>query len=310
VADQWKRIRALGTGVAVPAVVWMLTVAAAPAQTPSPQASPAGQTGGPPPTPQTPRPAPRRGGGGGGRIYPTYEEGAVERGHKQFVATCAFCHGSNAKGGESGPDLLRSPLVLDDDHGDHIGPVILNGRPEKGMPKFALSAEQISDISAFLLDRVRAAALRGTYQILNIVVGDPKAGEAYFSGAGRCTTCHSVTGDLSHIASKYDPVTIQQHIVMPREGRGGFMQPPRPSVEAVTATVTLPSGESFQGRVDHIDDFVVSLIDANGEYHSFTRHGNVPKVEMHDPLQAHIDMLTKYTDTDIHNLTAYLVTLK
>jgi cytochrome c oxidase cbb3-type subunit III len=279
------------------------------AQAPSPQPTPAAQAGAPPAGPQGPRTAQRRG-GGGGRTYPTYEAGAVERGHKQFLATCAFCHGSNAKGGESGPDLLRSPVVLDDDHGDHIGPVILNGRPEKGMPKFALTADQISDISAFLLDRVKAASERGTYQILNIVVGDAKTGEAYFNGPGGCTKCHSVTGDLAHIAAKYDPVTIQQRIVMPREGRGGFMQPARPAAEVVTATVMLPSGESFSGRVDHIDDFVVSLTDANGDYHSFARNGNVPKVETRDPLQAHTNMLMKYTDTDIHNLTAYLVTLK
>src|SRR5205823_10034150 len=98
------------------------------------------------------------------------------------------------------------------------------------------------------------------------------------SGPGGCTKCHSVTGDLAHIAAKYDPVTIQQRIVMPREGRGGFMQPARPAAEVVTATVMLPSGESFSGRVDHIDDFVVSLTDANRDYHSFARNGNVPKV--------------------------------
>ena len=285
------------------------TTAISAQRTDSPEQSP--RQGGAP-AQQTPGP-PRRPGalGGGGRLYPTYDPQAPERGQKQFLATCAFCHGSNAKGGESGPDLLRSPVVLDDDHGDHIGPVILNGRPEKGMPKFALSEEQISDISAFLLDRVKAAALRGTYQILNIVVGDPKAGEAYFTGEGQCTRCHSVTGDLAHIASKYDAVTIQQRIVMPREGRGGFMQPPRPVAEAVTATVTLPAGDSVTGRVDHIDDFVVSITDANGDYHSFARAGAAaPKVELHDPLQAHIGMLMKYTDTDIHNLTAYLVTLK
>lgn len=283
----------------------------------NPQVSPAtqvqtrsaGQTGSPPPSPQTPNPGPRRF-AGGGRIYPTYAPGAIERGQKQFVATCAFCHGSNAKGGESGPDLLRSPLVLDDDHGDHIGPVILNGRPEKGMPKFALTADQISDISAFLLDRVKAAALRSTYEILNIVVGDPKAGEAYFNGAGHCSTCHSVTGDLAHIGSKYEAVTIQQRIVMPREGRGGFMQPPRPTAEAITATVILPSGESYSGRIEHIDDFTIAVTDSNADYHSFSRHEDVPKVEIHDPIRAHIDMLTKLTDTDMHNLTAYLVTLK
>ncbi len=196
---------------------------------------------------QTPRPQ-GRGFAGGGRNYPPTDAEAVERGHKQFVATCAFCHGSNAKGGESGPDLLRSVVVLDDDHGDKIGPVVLNGRPDKGMPKFSLTPAQISDISAFLLDRVKAAALRGTYQILNIVTGDPKAGEIYFNGAGRCATCHSVTGDLAHIGSKYDPVTIQQLLVMPRERRGGFMQPPQTSSQPVTVTVTPKSRPIFHGN--------------------------------------------------------------
>ena len=205
--------------------MWLTLVAAtlAQAQAPGPQPAPAAQAAGAQGVQQGPRAVQRRGGGLGGRAYPTYAAGAVERGQKQFLATCAFCHGSNAKGGESGPDLLRSPVVLDDDHGDHIGPIVLNGRPEKGMPKFPLSTEQISDISAFLLDRVKAASERGTYEILNIVTGDPKAGEAYFNGPGGCTKCHSVTGDLAHIGSKYDPVTIQQRVVMPREGRGGFM---------------------------------------------------------------------------------------
>ncbi len=279
------------------------------AQSPGPQSPRQAQPTSPAPQ-QTPGPRPRRGGGGGGRNYPAYDADSIERGHKQFVATCAFCHGSNAKGGESGPDLLRSVLVLDDDHGDKIGPVVLNGRPDKGMPKFNLTKDQISDISAFLLDRVKAAALRGTYQILNIISGDPKAGEAYFNGPGGCTSCHSVTGDLAHIASKYDAVTIQQRVVMPREGRGGFMQPPRTAEKPVTVTLTLESGQSLTGTLDHIDDFVVSLTDANGDYHSLTRNGDTPKVEIHDPLKVHTEMLMKYTDADIHNLTAYLVTLK
>ena len=258
----------------------------------------------------TPRPAaPRRGGGGGGRLYPASDPEAVERGHKQFLSTCAFCHGSNAKGGESGPDLLRSVLVLDDEHGDKIGPVILNGRPDKGMPKFNLSHEQIDDISAFLLNRVKAAALRGTYQILNIVTGDPKAGEAYFNGAGQCSTCHSVTGDLTHIGSRLDPVALQQAIVMP-DVRGGFMQPGSPDKKSITVTVTLPSGESVEGRLNHIDDFTVSLTTPSGDYRSFFRNGDVPKVETHNPAQAHIELLSKYKDSHIHNLTAYLVTVK
>jgi cytochrome c oxidase cbb3-type subunit III len=276
----------------------------APAPAPTP---PAGQTGQQQAPPNAPR---RRGGGGGGRIYPASDEATVQRGQKQFLATCAFCHGSNAKGGESGPDLLRSVLVLDDEHGDKIGPVIRNGRLDKGMPRFSLTDEQISDISAFLLDRVKAAALRGTYQILNIVVGDAKAGAAYFNGAGKCSTCHSVTGDLAHIGSKYEPVDLQQKFVMPRTGRMGFMSPEGPMSKPITVTVTLPSGESVSGKLERVDDFNVALTDTNGEYRSFARNGDVPKVETHDPLQAHTEMLMKYKDADIHNLTAYLVTLK
>lgn len=255
------------------------------------------------------RPPARRAFAGGGRDYKAYPPEVLENGHKLFSQNCAFCHGANAKGGETGPDLLRSVIVLDDDNGEKIGQVVLNGRPDKGMPKFSMTQEQISDIAAFLHDRIRAAALRGTYQILNIVVGDPKAGEAYFNGAGGCTSCHSVSGDLAHVGSKYDAVTIQQKIVMPREGRYG-RRIAGPETAPRTVTVSLPSGETFSGKLEHIDDFSVALTDAKGDYHSFTRDGETPKIEIHDPLQAHTDLLTKYTDSDIHNLTAYLVTVK
>src|SRR5579875_2798583 len=170
--------------------------------------------------------------------YKDYDQAAVERGQKLFLASCSFCHGANAKGGESGPDLLRSVVVLDDENGEKIGQVVRNGRPDKGMPKFSLSQDQIRDIATFLHQRVKDAALRGTYQILNIVSGDPKAGEAYFNGAGQCTQCHSVTGDLAHIGSKFDAVTIQQKIVMPREGRRRPGTPAAPDAAPVQATVT------------------------------------------------------------------------
>lgn len=236
----------------------------------------------------------------------------LENGKKTFSANCAFCHGSNAKGGESGPDLLRSVVVLHDENGEGIAPVVRNGRPDKGMPKFDLSTEQISEIAAFLHDRVRAAAMRGTYQILNIVVGNAKAGEAYFNGAGKCASCHSATGDLAHIGSKYDAVTVQQKILMPREGRryGRRQEAAAPETAPITATVTLPSGETVNGKLEHMDDFSISLIDGAGDYRSFSRDGDMPKIELHDPLEAHTELLRKYTDADIHDLTAYLLTLK
>ena len=246
----------------------------------------------------------------GSSITTYYDPASVERGQKEFVSTCGFCHGARANGGESGPDLLRSVLVLDDDHGEKIGQVILNGRPDKGMPKFAMTQEQITDIANFLHESIKAAASRGTYRILNIVTGDPKAGEAYFNGAGKCNTCHSVAGDLKGIGAKYDPVALQDKFLMPRQFRRRGPMQSVPSKASVTVTVTLSSGQSFTGRLDHIDDFNVALTDSNGEYHSFSRNNDIPRVEIHDPLKAHSDMLTKYTDVDIHNLTAYLVTLK
>ncbi len=239
---------------------------------------------------------------------PKYDPVSVERGHKTFVGSCGFCHGSNAKGGEKGPDLLRSVLVLHDENGKSIGQVLANGRLDKGMPRFAFSPEQVTDISNFLHNAVNSAADRDNYKILNIVTGDAKAGESYFNGAGQCSSCHSITGDLKGIGSKYDPATLQGKFVQPSynwtEGN-----PPK-DVFAISVTVTLPSGETFTGKPVNLDDFTVSLKEADGTFRAFTRDGDVPKVEIHNKLQAHLDLLRRYKDSDIHNLTAYLVTLK
>jgi cytochrome c oxidase cbb3-type subunit 3 len=283
--------------------LWAQTPATPPANKPANAGSPTLNQ-----SPPSPVPA-RRGGAGAGGDYKEYDPETLERGKKTYSANCAFCHGGNAKGGESGPDLLRSITVLHDENGDLIGKVVLNGRPDKGMPKFSFSPEQIAEIAAFLHDGVRAAAQRGTYKILDILVGDPKAGEAYFNGAGKCTTCHSVTGDLAHIGSRYDTVNLQQKIVMPREGRSFGRRAPEKGT-AVTATITLPSGEVVEGALNKLDDFAVSVIDKNGEYRSFTRDGDVPAVQLHDPMEGHTESLKQYSDADIHNLTAYLVTLK
>jgi len=253
-----------------------------------------------------------RGGAGAGNVYTIYDEATLERGKTLFTAQCGFCHGANARGGEGGPDLLRAAPVLDDEDGNLIGSIVLNGRPERGMPKFDLAPDAIADIAAFLHEGIRAAAQRNTYQLQNIVTGDARAGEAYFNGAGKCSGCHSVTGDLAGVGTKYDPVTLQGKFLMPRAGRGGRggANDAEPVTNPVTVTVTLPSGQTFNGKLERIDDFVVSLTDANGDYHSFARHGDAPKVTQKDPLQAHVDQLPKYRDADIHNLTAYLVTLK
>jgi cytochrome c oxidase cbb3-type subunit 3 len=248
----------------------------------------------------------RRPGGGAGMDYRDYDAATLERGKTAFVSQCGFCHGSNAKGGESGPDLIRSVQVIDDENGNLVGPIIRGGRQAQGMPKFDMTQSQISDIVAFLHEGVRAAAERGTYKILNIVTGNAKAGEAFFNGAGKCNTCHSPTGDLKGVGAKYDPITLQGKFLMPVGGRTNQ----RRTTSPIVVTVTLASGQSFKGTLERIDDFNVALTDANGDYHSFARNGAIPKVELADPIQAHYDMLPKYTDADMHNLTAYLAALK
>jgi cytochrome c oxidase cbb3-type subunit III len=248
----------------------------------------------------------RRPGGGAGMDYKDYDAATLERGKATFVSQCAGCHGSNAKGGEGGPDLIRAVPVIDDENGNLIGPIVRGARQAQGMPKFELSQTRILEIAAFLHEGVRAAAERGTYKILNIVTGNAKAGEAFFNGAGKCNDCHSPAGDLKGIGAKYDPITLQGRFLMPAGGRGNQ----RRSTSPIIVTVTVAPGKTVKGTLERIDDFNVALTDAEGNYYSFVRKGEIPKVELKDPLQAHYDMLPRYTDADMHNLTAWLVTLK
>jgi cytochrome c oxidase cbb3-type subunit III len=265
---------------------------------------------------QTPPRVPQAGRGGRAERAPDYPVRApappeqVAHGQQLFRSNCSFCHGSDARGGETGPNLVRDQVVLADQHGELIAPIVQNGIPTRGMPKVALSAADIADIAAWL--HSQPLSDRGAPSALDILVGNAKDGQAYFNGAGRCTQCHSVTGDLAGIGSRYDPKTIQNLIVsgggMGSGRRSAGSAPPK--VPRPTVTVTLPSGEIVKGDLDHISAFVVALRDPEGTYRSFARHDSIPKIVVTNPLQSHIDMLPKWRDSDIHSLTAYLVTLK
>jgi cytochrome c oxidase cbb3-type subunit III len=242
-----------------------------------------------------------------GNAYPTRAPAdpvAVQKGRQIFSANCSFCHGSDARGGEGGPNLIRSQTVLDDKNGELITTVVQNGRPDKGMPKFDLTAEQVGTIATFLHSIPVGGRAQSTGTV-DPLVGDAKAGEAYFNGPGKCASCHSISGDLAGIGGKYTDIRALQSAFLSGERRGELAE-----VGKKTVTVTLPTGQVVAGKLWQVDDFMVSLIDANGDYHSYPRHGAVPRVVVTDPLQPHLDMLQVLKDDDIHNLTAYLVTLK
>ena len=224
---------------------------------------------------------------------------------------CGFCHGLDARGRAGGPDLARSLVVLADTGGKEMAGFLRAGRPDRGMPAFpGLTDQQIADIAEFLHERLEAARSRAATDTMASLVGDAKAGAAYFNGPGRCTTCHSVSGDLAGIGAKYDPPTLQGRLVNPRPGAGRGQAAVVSPRATRTATVTLANGQTVSGALDYISEFAVTLIETSGTRRTFKREGDVPKVVVTDPLQAHFDMLRTFRDKDMQDLTAYLWTLK
>ena len=239
------------------------------------------------------------------------DEEAAARGSAIYKAQCVSCPGEQARGtAKDGTDLVRSLIVLEDRNGSKLGPFLAKGHPmQSGAASSSLTQAQIEDLSNYLKQEVDNTLRTGPYnKVLNVLTGDPKAGEAFFNGAGHCNQCHSPTGDLAHIASRYDPPTLQLQTVFPqtvafgRHSRGAGRKP-------VTVTVTTASGEKAEGELIEMDDFNVSLRDKDGQYRSFARGPGVT-VEKHDPYEAHEKLLDQYTDKEIHDVVAYLETLK
>ncbi len=250
---------------------------------------------------------------------PPADPAVVERGRSIFSVNCSACHGADARGGQlGGPNLLRSQLVLGDENGEQITPVVHSGRPEKGMPPFPqLSDDDVKAVVEFIHSLTGASRGQGAPPVADlpppsILVGDAAAGQEFF--AANCSSCHSATGDLQGIATKIpDPKTLQNRWVSGGlasgggRGRGG----PGPSGPTITATVTTSSGEKVEGRLARVDDFLVSVLQEDGTIRTFRRDGvNNPRVELHDPLEGHHKLLAELTDKNMHDVTAYLVTLK
>lgn len=289
------------------------------------------------PPAQTPPAAPAQGRGRGPGVFPAQQRppgdpAVVARGKALFGVTCALCHGADLRGGQlNGPNLLRSPLVLSDQAGELIVPVILGGRPDKGMPPMPMPDGDAKAIAEYIHSMTALSPRQGmpppseTPIVLNILVGDAAAGRVYFEA--KCASCHSATGDMQGIATKVpDPKALQNLWVSggTAGGRGGRgapstgsgqaagrgAAPNAPNPRAVTVVVTLASGERVEGRLLRLDDFFVSLTLADGTIRSFTRNGPRPRVDVRDPLEPHRALLTVYTDKDMHDVTAFLATLK
>jgi cytochrome c oxidase cbb3-type subunit III len=292
----------------------VLTHAQAPAPSAGAPQGPAGRGGAQPPT--------GRGGGNQGQgragspasqrppetVTPqSYPPEQVQAGGVAFSAQCGFCHGRDAMGGETGPDLTRSALVAEDVRGDKITPVVRTGRIDKGMPAFTLPDTDIAAIVAFIHDnKWKAASLEGnrrSVDVADLQTGNAQAGQQFFNGPGGCAACHSPTGDFNGLATRLQGLQLMQRMLYPGgRGRGGA-----PSA-LPTATITLPSNQTVTGKVVSQDEFTIAITDASGWYRSWPT--SQVRISVSNPLEAHIAMLPKYTNDDLHNVLAYLQTLK
>ena len=275
------------------------------------------------PSAQGGAPQPQGGGGrgGGGRATfpaqqrPPGDPALIARGNGLYGVHCRACHGVDLRGGDQGgPNLLRSDLVLNDQAGELIAPVVLNGQQGAGssMPPIRVTQDDARAIAEYLHSvtatmRGQGNPPPGPAPVLNVLVGDAAAGETYFKA--KCGTCHSAAGDLRGIGSRLaDPTTLQNHWIsagggLGRGGRGGRGRP-------IPVSVTSVPGQKVEGTLVRLDDFYVVVELADGTQRTFRRDGERPVVDVRDPLEPHRQLLPTYTDKDIHNVTAYLVTLK
>jgi cytochrome c oxidase cbb3-type subunit 3 len=267
-------------------------------------------------------PAPAPGQGNPTATFPAQQRAlaapeVIARGQTLYGVSCRSCHGMDLRGGDmGGPNLLRSGVVLADQHGELIAPIIQGARRDQGMPAIPMAPDDMTAVAEYLHSivftaRGQGAPPPGPPVVLNIVVGNAAAGQTYFQA--KCSACHSASGDLQGIAARVtDPTQLQNLWVSGgTTGRGG---PPGGGAggapKVTTATVTLPNGQVVSGTLRRIDDFIVILGLPDGSERTFRRDDDVPKVVVSDPREGHRKLLPVLTDKDIHDVTAYLVTLK
>ena len=318
-----RHLRLIATTVlAIGSTASYILAQGAPAQTPQTQA-PAGQA----PAPATGRgDAGQRGGGQGGRQGGGGRRGGftqftrelapqdvLVRGKSLYEANCASCHAADLRGGPKGANLLRSGVTLTDKHGEHVAAAIAKHNPPLTLVEAdsIAIAEYIHSVQATMGGQGSPPGRNPTGVELNVLVGDAKAGEAAFGSL--CASCHSVTGDLKGVASKFeDPRALQngwvagstQAFAGGRGGGGGAGNP---------VTVTLADGSKLEGTLIRKDDFLVVFTLPDGTRKSIARNNGVPKVDVKDPKEAHKKMVLQLDDPEnkkMHDITAYLWTIK
>jgi cytochrome c oxidase cbb3-type subunit III len=297
-----------GPALAVLMTTLVAYVAAQPPQGNPPPPAQGGRQSGPPP--------PGRGGGGmlagaGPSDKPVVDAAAADRGRKTRASECIDCHGTQARGTDKGSNLVRSVLVLHDRYGSELGPFLKKGhKMQSGSASASLSETQVQELAHFLRQRVNDT-LRGSplFQPQNVLTGDAKAGAAFFTGEGQCTKCHSATGNLAGVGARYEPIDLQQRFLFPNTGRGGRGRGAAPNPNVVRVTVTPVGGPPISGALVQMDDFFVSLRNDDGTTSTIRRKAGV-KVDKTDPFAFHVALLDRLTDKNMHDVVAYLETLK
>jgi len=233
----------------------------------------------------------------------TYPAEQIQVGEGRFASQCGFCHGRDAAGGETGPDLTRSALVAQDTHGDKIALLLKTGRPDRGMPSFDLTPVEVGALVAFIhTQKTKFETFGGGRRAVDaadLATGKADAGRRYFNRKGGCSSCHSASGDLAGIATRYQGLQLLQRMLYPSG-------PPAPAPPKVA--FALPEGQTVIAPLAGQDEFTITVLDPAGAKQTYAR--SAVKFKIDDPMSDHFDQLGKYTDKDMHDVFVYLETLK
>jgi len=216
----------------------------------------------------------------------------LAEGRRQFEARCGGCHGADGMGGERAPAIGsedRARLRSD----DAVRRLIHDGIPDAGMPGFALTEPELSQIVAFVRSRVTPARE-------SLPPGDADAGEAFFFGAGGCAQCHmmhgrgGVTGpDLTNAGAELTLAEMEQSLLKPAARRSRGYE---------VATVRLGSGAPVRGFLRNESLYDLQLQGFDGRLYLLRRD----EVTGIDREAASYMPALKSTATDLQNLLAYL----